>query len=75
MSIKEREGKCHGKSLPFTTTEDDTTVWQTLKCDKDVKKPHPPAVHFYGSVHYGKIYMQYFILQGDHTWRPECFIQ
>lgn len=45
-----------------TTIEVDTIVWQTLKCDKDVKeKPRPPAVHFYVSVHYGKIYMQFFI--------------
>lgn len=62
MSIKESGEKCHGKSLPFTTIEVDTIVWQTLKCDKDVKeKPRPPAVHFYVSVHYGKIYMQFFI--------------
>ncbi len=27
--------KIHGKSLPFTTIEVDTIVWQTLKCDKD----------------------------------------
>lgn len=54
--------KCHGKSLPFTTNEVETIVWQTLKCDKDVKKkPRPPAVDFYGSVRYGKIYMQFFI--------------
>lgn len=63
--------------MPFTTLEVDTIVWQTLKGDEDVIKPRPPTVHFYVSVHYGKIYMKFVInpklFQGDHTWRRENY--
>lgn len=61
MSIKEIREKSHGKSLPLTTSEVDTIVWQTLKGDEDSKKPRPQTVIFYGFVHYGKIYMKFVI--------------